>query len=245
MKVTDHVIDVIPFSSDNYAYFIRSAVHQKNGILVDPGQAEPVMNYLDRNSLVPEIILATHHHADHIGGIGEIKRKYGALAIGPNREATRIPVLDQTVVDGECLTAYDITLQVLETPGHTSGAISYYIPGQKSVFTGDTLFIMGCGRLFEGTAADMFCSLKKLASLPEDTKVYCGHEYSLSNAKFAASVFPESKVIADRLNTFHDLYRAGKPTIPSTIGQERGTNPFILAQTVEEFAELRARKDKN
>jgi hydroxyacylglutathione hydrolase len=202
-------------------------------------------------------ILVTHHHSDHTDGIPELKRKYGCRVVGPRAEAERIKGLDATVAEGDIVKVGGLSAQVLETPGHTSGHISYWLEADKLAFVGDTLFSIGCGRILEGTAELMWNSLLKLRALPDDTQFFCGHEYTASNVAYARTIEPNNAALAARAEEVAKLRAAGKPTLPATIGAEKKTNPFLRADIAEVaasvglsgspaariFAKIRAGKD--
>ncbi|PWV98108.1 hydroxyacylglutathione hydrolase [Hoeflea marina] len=202
-------------------------------------------------------IFVTHHHGDHVEGIAALKHAHHARVIGPAAEAAKIADLDETCGDGDTFEFAGRQVRVISTPGHTLGHICFYIADDRLLFAGDTLFALGCGRLFEGTAADMSGSLQKLAALPDDTTTYCGHEYTLSNARFAVSVDPDNQALAERLDHIVELRGKGIATLPTAIGYEKRTNPFLRAgdpgirrqlgmesaSDQEVFAELRRRKD--
>ncbi|NNG05069.1 MAG: hydroxyacylglutathione hydrolase [Inquilinus sp.] len=250
-------IDILPALSDNYIYLLRD-VENGTAAVVDPSTAEPVIAALEERGLGLGLILNTHHHHDHIGGNAALKARYGATIIGPRSEISRIPALDRTVGQGDQVSVGGETAAVIETPGHTSGHIAFWFPTSKALFCGDTLFALGCGRLFEGTPAEMWASLLKLRDLPDDTRIYCGHEYTQSNARFALTVEPDNAALAERAERIDATRAQGLPTIPSTIGEEKATNPFLRADveslkrgigmpgcsTVTAFAELRGRKDR-
>jgi hydroxyacylglutathione hydrolase len=193
--------------------------------VVDPGEAQPVLDYLAREKLVLVAILATHHHADHVGGIAELRRNFDVPVFGPRNEP--IATLTRPVGGGDTVKVAELGVEfsVLDIPGHTRAHIAYY--GAGSLFCGDTLFACGCGRLFEGTAEQMYDSLGKLARLPDDTKVYCGHEYTLANIGFAKAVEPGNAALARREERDRKLREAGRPTLPSTLAEEKATNPFL------------------
>ena len=218
------MLEIVPLSAfqDNYIWTLRDG---KNAAVVDPGEARPVKEYLAREGLTLVAILATHHHPDHVGGISELVAMAKVPVFGPKGEP--IPELTHPVGLGDKveIPSLGASFSVLDIPGHTRAHVAYY--GLESLFSGDTLFACGCGRVFEGTAAQMLDSLTKLAALPDETKVYCGHEYTLANIKFARSVDPDNHVLAAREARAQALRAAGRPTLPSTMGEERATNPFL------------------
>src|SRR3954451_18586759 len=215
---------IVPISAfkDNYVWTLRN---ERHAAVVDPGEARPVLEYLAREKLELAAILATHHHPDHVGGIAELVRHYRVPVFGPKNEP--IATLTHPVSEGDRISVPELAMQfeVLDIPGHTRAHIAYY--GAGALFCGDTLFACGCGRLFEGTAQQMYTSLQKLAALPDDTKVYCGHEYTLANIGFAKSVEPSNAALSAREGRDRDKRAAGRPTLPSTLGEEKATNPFL------------------
>jgi hydroxyacylglutathione hydrolase len=217
-------LNVVPVRAfkDNYVWTLRNATH---AAVVDPGEAQPVLDYLAREELKLAAILATHHHPDHVGGIAQILEKYRVPVYGPKNEP--IPTLTRPVSEGDTVTIPELgaSFSVLDIPGHTRAHIAYY--GAGALFCGDTLFACGCGRLFEGTAEQMYASLQKLRALPDDTKVYCGHEYTLANIGFAKGVEPGNAALSQREQRDQRLRAAGKPTVPSRLGEEKATNPFL------------------
>jgi len=217
-------LDVVPVTAfkDNYVWTLRNATH---AAVVDPGEARPVLDCLAREKLELVAILATHHHPDHVGGIAQIRDQYRVPVYGPKNEP--IATLTHPVSEGDTVTipALGVSFSVLDIPGHTRAHIAYY--GAGALFCGDTLFACGCGRLFEGTAEQMYASLQKLRALPDETKVYCGHEYTLANIGFARGVEPQNAALAARESRDRALRQAGKPTVPSTMREERATNPFL------------------
>lgn len=249
-------IHLVPCLSDNYAYLVHEP-HANKVAVVDPSEAAPVNAALKQHGLKLTHILNTHHHLDHTGGNLELKEQHGARVVGPRADRERIPGIDEEVGEGDTWSLGGAKAKILDIPAHTRGHIAFWFEADKAVFTGDTMFAMGCGRLFEGTPAQMWSSLSKLAALPPDTRVYCGHEYTLSNGKFALSVEPGNAALKKRMVEVERLRAEGKPTIPSTIGIERETNPFLRpasaalrkslalegADVVEVFAETRRRKD--
>ena len=232
----------IPALTDNYVWLMHDPVSGET-VVVDPAEAAPVRAAADARGWRIGQVWNTHWHPDHTGGNAEIKAA-GARVSGPAAESARIPTLDVHLREGDRVSIGDVEAEVIETPGHTAGHISFHLPSEEIAFTGDTLFAMGCGRLFEGTPADMFASMRKLAALPDDTTVYCGHEYTLANARFARSVDPENAAVADRLREVEALRAAGEPTVPTTIEAEQATNPFLRARDADELGSLRAAKDR-
>ena len=248
----------IPALGDNFIYLYR--YNQNESLAIDPGDGSLVSRTLKEHGLNLKAILLTHHHWDHVADTDELKRKTGCKVIGADKR--RIPGIDSVVSDGQILSVGDSRLRVIATPGHTSTSVCYYLEpsaGNKNgiLWTGDTLFIGGCGRLLECNAKSMAESLQKLASLPDDTLVYCGHDYTLENYEFALGIEPENQVVKERLEQIKQMLKRGELTVPSTMLQERNTNCFLRAgtpelkaalgmqdaQAVEIFAELRRRKD--
>ena len=219
------MLEVVPVKAfkDNYIWTLRGGGH---AAVVDPGEARPVLDYVEREKLSLAAILATHHHADHVGGIAELRARYPSVPVyGPRHEP--IATLTRAVAEGDSVRVaeLDVEFRVLDIPGHTRAHIAYY--GAGALFCGDTLFACGCGRLFEGTAEQMYASLQKLLSLPDSTKVYCGHEYTLANIGFARTVEPGNERLAAREQRDRATREAGRPTLPSTLGEEKATNPFL------------------
>jgi hydroxyacylglutathione hydrolase len=230
----------IPAFRDNYIWMIRSEREPRAVAVVDPGDAAPVMAALAAEGLRLEAILATHHHADHVGGVAELVAATGARAFGPARE--RMPATVERMTGGTHARIESMALEfvVIDVPGHTAGHIAY--AGHGAVFCGDTLFSAGCGRLFEGTAEQMLASLDALAALPEETRVFCGHEYTEANLRFAMAVEPRNSAIMDYVKRAAAARAAGSPTLPSTIGLEKRVNPFLRSrhEDVKSAAEHRA-----
>ncbi|CAA7396645.1 unnamed protein product [Spirodela intermedia] len=225
-------IELVPCLRDNYAYLLHDVDTGTVGV-VDPSEANPVINALNRKNQNLTYILNTHHHYDHTGGNIELKEMYGAKVIGPHADRERIPGIDIALSDQEKWMFADHEVFVLETPGHTRGHVTYYFPGSGALFTGDTLFSLSCGKLFEGTPEQMLASLQRIMSLPDDTDIYCGHEYTLSNSKFALSVEPTNEALKAYATQVADLRTKNLPTVPTTLGREKICNPFLRTFSAE------------
>jgi hydroxyacylglutathione hydrolase len=230
-------ISPVPAFQDNYIWVLA-----RNGeaIVVDPGDAAPVHDALRRQALRLTGILVTHHHGDHVGGVAELAHTYRVRVWGPAHES--IPQRDVALREGDRVQVLGQQFAVIDVPGHTSGHIALHAPAIDALLCGDTLFACGCGRLFEGTPAQMYASLQKLAHLPGATRVYCAHEYTLSNIRFARAVEPDNAELAERQRQCEQQRARGEPTVPSTIAVERATNPFLRCDeaTVRAAAERRA-----
>jgi hydroxyacylglutathione hydrolase len=235
-------IVAVPAFADNYLWLIHDEDSGETAV-VDPGDPAPVLAEAERRGWRITKILNTHWHPDHTGGNLAIKQATGAEIWGPAGENGRVPGLDHPLAEGDRISIGGHSAEVWEVPGHTLGHIAYIFADDEIAFVGDTLFAMGCGRLFEGSPEQMHRSLGRLAELPEATQLYCAHEYTLANARFAAHAFPENKEIAERLRHVEQERSEARPTVPTTVALERTTNPFLLAGDVEEFAELRREKD--
>ena len=227
-------IEPVPAFKDNYLWLL---VRGKRAAIVDPGDAAPVEQRLERDGLKLETIVVTHHHGDHIGGVARLKERYGAHVLGPAGEM--IPGRDTALTEGDRVEVLGVPMEVIDVPGHTSGHIAYYAPAHGLLFCGDTLFAAGCGRLFEGTPQQMHRSLSKLARLPGNTRVYCAHEYTLANIKFARAVEPNNAALRQREADCRAMRDQNIPTVPSTIAEELATNPFLRSNepTVQRAAE--------
>jgi hydroxyacylglutathione hydrolase len=228
--------------SDNYIWLVHDPDSGET-MVVDPAEADPVLAEAERRGWTISAIWNTHWHPDHTGGNAAIKQATGAPVIAPAAEAAKIPTADRLVAEGDTVTLGKHVATVLETPAHTAGHITYHFADDAVAFTGDTLFAMGCGRLFEGTATQMYANMQRLADLPPETSVYCAHEYTLSNARYAQVAEPDNAAIASRLREVEAMRERGEATVPTTIALERATNPFMRAQSIEQFAERRASKD--
>ena len=232
---------LVPAFVDNYVFLAHDAA-SGDTMVVDPGEAGPVLAQAAQRGWRISHILNTHWHADHTGGNAQVKAETGALLIGP-AENGRIAGLDRIVGEGDRIPFAGGEGEVIAVPGHTSGHIAVHFPQARAAFVGDTLFALGCGRLFEGTAEQMFGSLRRLMALPDDTRVYCAHEYTAANARFALSIDPDNADLRARAATIAAARARNEPTVPTTIGLERTTNPFVRAPDAAHFAQLRAAKD--
>ena len=235
-------IEIIPCLQDNYSYLIIDESNN-SACIVDPSEAEPIINFLKNKNIKLKYILNTHHHYDHIGGNQELKKKYGSVVVGFKGDSKRIPEIEILLDDNQIWKAENFEAKIMHIPGHTSGHICYHFFKEKIVFTGDTLFSLGCGRIFEGTYTEMFKSLKILKSLPEETKIYCGHEYTLNNSKFCIKYDPENKNLKQKIENLKNKVINGLPTIPSTIKEELDCNIFLRTKDLETFSKLRDLKD--
>lgn len=230
-------IRLIPCLADNYAVLLRDPLTEATAV-VDAPEVAPILAALEREDWQLTHILVTHHHTDHIDGVLALKERYGATVIGPKAERGTIPGLDFAVVDGDPVAVGSLVGRVMETPGHTKGHIVFLFEEERLLFSGDTLFVMGCGRPFECDPPVLWESLLRLRALPDDISVYCGHEYTLSNARFALSVDPANEALIARAEEVEALRAAGKPTLPTSIGAEKATNPFMRADNAELAASL-------
>ena len=240
--MTDLEIVRIPVLDDNYIWMVHDRASDET-VVVDPAVAEPVLAEADRRGWKIGQIWNTHWHPDHTGGNAAIKAATGATITGPAGEAARIPTLDLKVGEGDSVRLGGHVANVIEVPGHTAGHIAFHLPEDDAVFVGDTLFAMGCGRLFEGDADQMFANMRRLAALPPETRAYCAHEYTQSNGRFALVAEPDNAAIAARMAQVDAARAKGEATVPTTIGEERATNPFMRASSAVELGERRAAKD--
>lgn len=232
----------IPALTDNYIWLLHDAV-SGDTVVVDPAEAEPVLSEAATRNWKISQIWNTHWHPDHTGGNAAIKAATGCTITGPAAEFAKIPTLDAQVREGDRVRIGDETADVLDVPGHTAGHIAFHLRSENAIFVGDVLFAMGCGRLFEGTADQMHGNLQRLAKLPGDTRVYCGHEYTASNARFAVTAEPGNADIAARKAQVDAARARGEATVPFTIALERATNPFIRAFDAAAMGDLRRAKD--
>ncbi len=252
--MADWMVNLVPFASDNYAYLIES----DDGLaVVDPGEAAPVAAAIKTLDKPLRQILITHHHGDHVGGVAALKATHGAEVVGPKASAGKLP-LDRAVSEGDRVDCLGAELTVIETPGHTLDHIAYYTEGHQGLFSADCLFVLGCGRVFEGDAPMMWNSLLKLRALSDETLVFCGHEYTMANARFALSLTPDDSALQAHIDGLQERRDQGAPTVPSLLGDEKRFNPFLRCDdpafqealglsgksAAEVFAEVRARKDR-
>ena len=254
--MSELAIHMFPCLADNYGYLLHDAASNTTAA-VDTPDAEEIAKQLEAKGWRLTHILNTHHHSDHAGGNLELKRRTGCTIVGPRADAARIPGIDVAVGEGDVVALGAHRARVFDTPGHTRGHIVYWFADARAAFVGDTLFALGCGRLFEGTPSQMWSSLQKVMSFPDETRIYCAHEYTQSNARFALTVEPQNPALQARAARVAQLRAAGKATVPSTLGEERATNPFLRPQSrdlratidlavapdVEVFAKTRALKD--
>ena len=249
-------IDIIPCLNDNYSYLIKD--NQTDTVaIIDPSEFRPCDKKINEKYKKLDFILNTHHHFDHVGGNAELKKKYGSKILGFEKDQKRIPAIDVLLKDDQEFKIGNLDFKTIFIPGHTSGHIAFYLEKEKVIFTGDTLFSLGCGRVFEGTYEEMFNSLNKIKSLPEDTKIYCGHEYTKNNFNFCFKFNPNNNHLKDKQKEIDAKTKEGKPTIPSTIKEEIKTNIFLRyddldvkgtlnlknASDLEIFTKLRELKD--
>ena len=235
-------IEIIKCLQDNYAYIVIDET-SRLAIVVDPSETKPIIDYIEKNKLNLKFILNTHHHFDHIGGNKELKTKYNSKVIGFKKDENRIPEIDITLSDREIWKDNKFEAKIYHIPGHTSGHVCYHFFNQNNLFTGDTLFSLGCGRVFEGTHKQMFNSLQLLKNLPIETEIYCGHEYTLKNSDFCLKHDPENKALISKIEFIKNRLAKGQPTIPSTLEEELQTNIFLRSKNVENFSKLRDLKD--
>ena len=232
----------IPILSDNYAWLLTETGSGARA-LVDPADAQACIAAVQADGGRLDLILLTHHHDDHIAGVDAVRARYGCPVVGAAADAHRLPRLDQAVREGDTVRLGGASARVIDTPGHTVGHVSYFFEDGHVLLCADTLFSLGCGKLLEGTPADMFASLRKLAALPGDTLVCCGHEYTQSNARFALTVEPDNAALQARAAEVDDLRARGEPTVPTRLDEELAANPFLRASDAAQLGRIRAAKD--
>jgi len=234
-------VTAVPVLSDNYVWLIHDAESGETAA-VDPSVADPVLTAAESQGVRITQVLNTHWHPDHTGGNDAIRDATGCTITGP-AEAERVSKMDRVVAEGDRIQVGGSEAIVWDIPAHTAGHIALYFEDEGMIFVGDTMFAMGCGRLFEGTAEQMYANMQRIAALPDDVRIYCGHEYTLANARFAAHVDPDNADVARKLEQVSAMRDAGRITLPTTVADERATNPFVRAGNAQEFAELRTAKD--
>jgi len=235
-------VKIIPCLKDNYSYLIIDD-KSNSSCVIDPSEATPIIEYLEKNNIKLNFILNTHHHYDHVGGNKELKERYNAKVVGYIEDEKRIPEIDITVKDNQIWKEKKFEAKVVHIPGHTSGHICFYFFNEKNIFTGDTLFSLGCGRIFEGTYPQMFRSLNFFKKLPAETNIYCGHEYTLKNSDFCMRHDPNNQNLKNKIDKIKEKLKKNLPTIPSTIKDEIECNIFLRSENLENFSKLRDLKD--
>ena len=235
-------IEIIKCLQDNYSYLIIDETRQI-ACVVDPSEAKPIMNFLKNKKIKLKYILNTHHHYDHIGGNLKLKKKYNCKVVGFKDDKDRIPGIDVFLENNQIWKEDAFEAKIYHIPGHTAGHIAFHFFKEKKIFTGDTLFSLGCGRIFEGTYEQMFCSLKKIKNLPKDTEIYCGHEYTLQNSNFCLTKDPKNLKLKRKIVEINEKLKNNLPTIPSILSDELECNIFLKAEDTESFSKLRDSKD--
>ena len=235
-------VEIIPCLQDNYSYLI---IDESNNFacVIDPSEAHPIISFVEKNNIKLMYILNTHHHFDHVGGNKEIKKRFGSTILGFKEDSYRIPEIDVLLEDNQIWKAQNFIAKVIHVPGHTLGHICFHFFNEKLVFTGDTLFSLGCGKIFEGTYKQMYDSLNKIKSLPKETKVYCGHEYTLNNSKFCIEYDSKNLDLKKKVDDINKKIKNRLPTIPTTIKEELDCNIFLRTKDLESFSKIRDLKD--
>ena len=234
--------EIIKCLQDNYSYIIIDESNN-NACVVDPGESFPIIDFIERNKIKLKYILNTHHHYDHINGNLELKEKYGSKIVAFKDDKSRIPKIDVLVQNNQIWKADNFEAKIYHTPGHTSGHIAFYFFNEKKIFTGDTLFSLGCGRIFEGTFKEMFNSLSKFKKLPKETEIYCGHEYTLQNSDFCVKYDPENSKLKNKIKKIKKKLNGNFPTVPTVLSEELECNIFLKAENLQTFTKLRELKD--
>ena len=235
-------VEIISCLKDNYSYLVIDKSNN-SACIIDPSESDPVIEVIEKKKINLKFILNTHHHYDHVGGNEILKKKFGAKIIGFKNDKNRIPFIDILLEDNEVWKNLNFEFKVFHIPGHTSGHICFYFYKDKIVFSGDTLFSLGCGRIFEGTYEQMYYSLNKFKELPKETKIYCGHEYTLQNSVFCATYDKNNNELNKKILDVKSKRDRNLPTIPSTIGEELACNIFLRAENLKDFSKLRDLKD--
>ncbi len=235
-------IEIIKCLQDNYSYLIIDETNH-SACVVDPSEAKPIIDFVENNKIYLKYILNTHHHYDHVGGNIELKEKYNLKVVGYKGDKDRIPAVDILVENNEIWKQENFETKVYHIPGHTSGHIAFHFFKEEKIFTGDTLFSLGCGRIFEGTYEQMFNSLNKIKNLPKNTEIYCGHEYTLQNSNFCIANDPNNLKLKNKILEINNKLKNGLPTLPTNLGDELECNIFLKAQDIKSFSKLRDLKD--
>ena len=235
-------IKIIKCLYDNYSYLIIDEI-KKIACVIDPSESRPIIDYLENNKIDLKFILNTHHHYDHVGGNSELKKRYNSKVIGFIGDKNRIPEIDIFVKDGQIWKEDNFILKVYHIPGHTLGHIAFHFFKDKIIFTGDTLFSLGCGRIFEGTYEQMFSSLNIIKKLPKNTQIYCGHEYTLQNSKFCIANDPKNLKLIEKIKFINERIKNNLPTLPTSLSDELDCNIFLKAKDLKSFTKLRDLKD--
>ena len=236
------IVEIIPCLQDNYSYIIIDESNN-DACVIDPSEAKPIINFIENNKINLKYILNTHHHYDHVGGNLELKKKYSSTVVGFEGDKDRIPEIDILVKDNQIWKENNFEAKIIHIPGHTTGHIGYYFSNEKIIFSGDTLFSLGCGKIFEGTYNQMYESINKFKNLPLDTKIYCGHEYTLQNSKFCIKYDPLNQNLINKILKIKKKISNGTPTLPTTLEDELKCNIFLRANDVKNFSKLRDLKD--
>ncbi len=235
-------IEIIKCLKDNYSYLIIDETN-KNACVIDPSESLPVINFIKDNNVKLKYILNTHHHYDHVGGNLELKRKYDSKVVGFRKDRERIPGIDIFLEDNQIWKEDNFEAKIYHIPGHTSGHIAFHFFKEKIIFTGDTLFSLGCGRIFEGSYEQMFNSLNKIKNLPKETKIYCGHEYTLQNSYFCITQDSKNAKLKNKILNIKKKLEKGIPTVPTILNEEIECNIFLKAKNIKSFSKLRDLKD--
>jgi hydroxyacylglutathione hydrolase len=235
-------VKIIKCLQDNYSYIIIDEKNQ-NACVIDPSEAKPIINFIENNRINLKYILNTHHHYDHVGGNLELKKRYGANVIGFKGDKNRIPEIDIFVEDNQIWKKDNFEAKIFHIPGHTTGHIAFHFFKEKKIFTGDTLFSLGCGRIFEGTYEQMFNSLNRIKKLSKDTEIYCGHEYTLQNSSFCLANDSQNLKLKNKIAKVKEKLKNGLPTVPTVLDDEIECNIFLKAKDLETFSKLRDLKD--
>ena len=236
------IVEIISCLRDNYSYLIIDESNNE-ACVIDPGESKPIINFIENSKIILKYILITHHHYDHVGGNIELKKKYNPTVIGFEGDKDRIPEINILVKDNQIWKENNFEAKILHIPGHTSGHIAYHFFKEKKIFTGDTLFSLGCGKIFEGTYKQMFNSLNKIKNLPKDTEIFCGHEYTLQNSNFCVVNDTENLELKNKIIEIREKLEKGLPTVPSILDDEIKCNIFLKAKDLKSFSKLRDLKD--